>query len=75
MAAGVALSSKPSGYNMDSLAVQEVVKIVETILADHRNEVKEESSLKDLLSLLDIFAETGWPEAIQLTWRLDEIFR
>jgi len=75
MAAEIALSSKPSGYNLDSLAVQEVVKIVETTLADHRNEVKEESSLKDLLSLLDIFAETGWPEAIQLTWRLDEIFR
>lgn len=75
MAARVALSSKPSGYNLEQLAVQEVVKIVETILADHRNEVKEDDSLNDLLSLLDIFAETGWPEAIQLTWRLDEIFR
>jgi hypothetical protein len=75
MAAEVALSSKPFGYNLDSTAVKEVVKTVETILADHRNEVREDSVLEDLLNLLDVFAETGWPEAIQLTWRLDEIFR
>jgi len=75
MAAEVALSSKPFGYNLDSTAVKEVVKTVETILADHRNEVREVSALEDLLNLLDVFAETGWSEAIQLTWRLDEIFR
>ena len=49
--------------------------LVETILADHRYVVQDTSSLKDLLNLLDIFAETGWPDAIQLTWRLEEIFR
>jgi len=75
MAAEVALASKPFGYNLDSLAVREVVKLVETILADHRYVVQDTSSLKDLLNLLDIFAETGWPDAIQLTWRLEEIFR
>jgi hypothetical protein len=75
MAAEVAQASKPFGYNLDSLAVREVVKLVETILADHRYVVQDTSSLKDLLNLLDIFAETGWPDAIQLTWRLEEIFR
>lgn len=75
MAAQVALASKPFGYNLDSLAVREVVKLVETILADHMNDVRDGSSLRDLLDLLDIFAEAGWSEAIQLTWRLDEIFR
>lgn len=75
MAAEVAQASKPFGYNLDSLAVREIVNLVETILADHRNVVQDTSSLKDLLNLLDIFAETGWPDAIQLTWRLEEIFR
>ncbi|NIA10287.1 MAG: AAA family ATPase [Nitrospiraceae bacterium] len=75
MAAGVAKSSKPAGYNLDSLAIREVVKLVEAILADYRNEVRDGESLQDLLSLLDIFAETGWPDALRLVWRLDEVFR
>jgi hypothetical protein len=75
MAARVGSTSKQFGYNLDGLAVSEVVKLVETVLADHRKEVREDSSLEDLLNLLDVFAEAGWPDAIQLTWRLDEIFR
>lgn len=75
LAEGVARSSEPSGYNLDSLAVKEVVKFVETVLADHRIEVREGESLEDLLNLLDIFAKTGWSDALRLVWRLDEIFR
>ena len=75
LAEGVARSSEPSGYNLDSLAVKEVVKFVETVLADHRSEVREGESLEDLLNLLDIFAKTGWSDALRLVWRLDEIFR
>lgn len=75
LAEGVARSSEPSGYNLDSLAVTEVVKFVETVLADHRSEVRDGQSLEDLLSLLDIFAKTGWSDALRLVWRLDEIFR
>lgn len=75
MAAGVAKSSKPAGYNLDSLAIREVVKLVEAILADYRDEVRDGESLRDLLNLLDIFAETGWPDALRLVWRLDEVFR
>jgi hypothetical protein len=77
MAAQVALASKPYGYNRVYLAIKEVVKTVETILADHRDKVRDPASpsLEDLQKLLDIFTEVGWPEAIQLTWRLDEIFR
>ena len=75
MAAGVAKSRKPSGYNLDSLASRGVVKLVEAILADYRDVVRDGESLRDLLNLLDIFAETGWPDALRLVWRLDEVFR
>lgn len=75
MAAGVAISSRSAGYNFDSLAIREVVTLVEAILADYRAEVREGGSLQDLLDLLDIFAETGWPDALHLVWRLDEVFR
>ena len=60
MAAKVVQSSKPFGYNADSLAVREVVNLVESILADYRSEVREGESLQDLLNLLDVFAEAGW---------------
>ena len=75
LAAGVAESSEPTSYNLDSLAISEVVKLVEAVLVDHRAEVRDGQSLQDLLNLLDIFAKAGWPEALQLVFRLDEVFR
>ena len=75
LAAGVARSSERFGYNLDSLAVAEVVKFVEIILADYREEVRDGEGLEDLLNLLDIFAKTGWSDALRLVWRLDEVFR
>ena len=75
LAEGVARSSEPAGYTLDSLAVQDVVEFVEIVLADHRHEVRDGESLEDLLNLLDIFAKTGWSDALRLVWRLDEVFR
>ena len=75
LAEGVARSSERYGYNLDSLAIEEVVKFVEIVLADHRIEVRDREGLKDLLNLLDIFVRAGWSDALRLVWRLDEIFR
>jgi len=75
LAIGVAKSSEPFGYNLDSMAIREVVTLVESILADYRGKVREGESLQDLLDLLDVFAKTGWPDALRLVWRLDEVFR
>ena len=75
LAAGVAISSERFGYNLDAVAVQDVVKFVEIVLADHRSEVREGQALEDLLILLDIFAKAGWSDALKLVWRLDEVFR
>ena len=76
LADGVARSSERFGYNLDPLAVEDVVKLVEIVLADYRREVREdEDCLKSLLNLLDLFAKTGWSDALKLVWRLDEVFR
>jgi hypothetical protein len=75
LASGVAESSEPMGYNLDPMAVTEVVKLVEAVLADYRYEVRDGQPLQDLMSLLDVFAKTGSAEALRLVWRLDEIFR
>ena len=75
MAARAARAGEGGNYNIDALAIGTVVTLVERVLADHRSEVQEPAVLGALMDLLDVFAATGWPEAIQLVWRLDELFR
>ena len=72
---GVVQSSEQFGYTLDSIAVRDVVEFVEIVLADYRHEVRDGESLEDLLNLLDMFAKTGWTDALKLVWRLDEVFR
>lgn len=75
MAADVVSCSKRYGYNLDSMAMAEIVRLVESVLADYRSEIQDDESIERLLQILDAFAEVGWPEALQLVWRLDEIYR
>ena len=75
MAADVVSCSKRFNYNLDSLAMNETVKLVESLLADYRVKIQDDVSIKNLVGLLDSFVEAGWPEALRLVWRLDEIYR
>jgi len=75
MANSVVQCSRPAEYYLDSMAIKEVVKLIESILADHRSMVQQGDSLADLLNMLDTFAGAGWSEALRLVWRLDEVFR
>jgi hypothetical protein len=75
MAARVVEVSRPYGYNLDSLAIREVVHLVERVLADFRPEVRDGDAVADLERLLDAFADVGWPDALRLIWRLEEVFR
>jgi hypothetical protein len=75
LAARLAQGSLKGRYPFDSLAIKEVVELVEGILADHRGELRDAASFQNLLQLLDIFASAGWPEASRLVWRLDEVYR
>ena len=76
LASGVVKSSERFGYTPDSIAVMDIVELVEIVLADHRHIVRDdEKCMEDLLNLLDLFAKTGWTDALNLVWRLDEVFR
>ena len=76
LAEQVATSSERFGYTLDGLAVQDIVDFTEIVLADYRHVVQDdEESLESLLNLLDLFAKTGWSDALNLVWRLDEVFR
>lgn len=76
LAESVASSSERFGYTLDSIAVMDIVQLVEIVLADYRHVVRDdEECMEDLLNLLDLFAKTGWTDALNLVWRLDEVFR
>jgi hypothetical protein len=73
-------ASATAGYQNDSLAVGGVVRLIQRALADYRelfrrDGSKESECLEALLQVLDLFVEAGWPEARQLTHRLEEIYR
>jgi len=75
LAALLAKGSAKAKYPFDSLAIKEVVGLVERILADYRGQITDAASFRNLVELLDIFAAAGWPEALRLVWRLDEVYR
>jgi hypothetical protein len=73
-------SSSVAGFQYESLAVGEVVALIQQALADHRDifqsaGVQSSECLKQLLQILDVFVEAGWSEARQLTHRLEDIYR
>jgi hypothetical protein len=70
-------TSSAAGFQYDSLALAAVVKLIQRALADHREifQDKDSECLKALLKVLDLFVEAGWPQARQLTHRLEEIYR
>jgi hypothetical protein len=75
MLASITRCSIQGGYTFDSFAIQEVVHITEKLLADHRDLLLEDKPFKDLLDILDIYINSGWTNALELLWQLDEIFK
>ncbi|MBY0480826.1 MAG: ATP-binding protein [Chitinophagaceae bacterium] len=64
-----------SGYTFDSFAIQQMVELTEKLLADHRDLLLKDKPFKNLIELLDIYIQSGWVDALQLLWKLDEVFK
>ena len=62
-------------YTFDSSAIREAVKYTETLLADHKQMLAEPEAFGHVMDLLNMYVHSGWPEALDLLWRLDDIFR
>ncbi|WP_316741283.1 hypothetical protein [Pedobacter antarcticus] len=75
MVADITKYSIQAGYTFDSFAIKEIVKLTEQLLADHRDLLLQDDCFKDLLSVLDIYINSGWVDALELLWKLDEIFK
>lgn len=70
-------NGKNDGYQFESMAISEVVSIVERVLsADYKHILKESEECRvGIIEILDVFVEAGWAEAQRLTYRLEDIFR
>ncbi|MEA5425406.1 NACHT domain-containing protein [Arcicella lustrica] len=64
-----------TNYTFDYSAIQEVVKYTERLLADHKSMLTEPQAFAQIMNLLNIYVRSGWPVALDLLWKLDEIFR
>jgi hypothetical protein len=67
--------SANTGYNLDPLGKDEIVKLCENIFSNYKSVLLEESSMNNMLYLLDTFIVAGWQEPLRLIWKLDEIYR
>ncbi len=67
--------SLASHYTFDSFAIQQMVALTEKLLADHRDILLKDENFRNLIQLLDIYINSGWVDALELLWKLDEVFK
>jgi hypothetical protein len=64
-----------TNYTFDPAAIENVVRFTERLLADHKALLNEPEAFRQIMNLLTLYVKSGWPQALELLWRLDEIFR
>jgi len=74
LSASIVRYSAESGFTYDNSTLAEIVRMTELIMADHKIILNNPARFNDLLTILDLFANSGWQEAIELTWKLKEVF-
>lgn len=63
-----------NNFTYDQTTLSEIVKLTEKLLADHKDILSKPKNFDNLITILDQFANSGWQEALELTWRLKDIF-
>ncbi|PRE64313.1 hypothetical protein C6P82_17190 [Burkholderia multivorans] len=63
------------GYHFESLAVDELVSLVERYLADHRVLFEANERRQQLIKIVELFATVGWPKALKLLYDLPDLLR
>jgi hypothetical protein len=70
------LAGKLWRYQFESQAVDLVVRVIRTYIAEHRSIFeKNPECLRMLRELLDLFITVGWPSARVVAYRVEEVFR
>ena len=74
--AQVVRSAQGWGYQYESMAVDLLVKVIENYLAEYPQSIQEDPRAREeLVDILEVFVDVGWPAARRLSYRLEEIFR
>ncbi len=68
-------SGRKQGFQLESLGVDVLVRVVGRCLADYEYIFRDEGRRKFLIECLDIFVEAGWPAALRLLYRLPDALR
>jgi hypothetical protein len=62
------------GLTYDQSTFQEILKLTQKLLADHKTLLYDEQNFSNLLMILDQFADSGWQEALEFTWKIKDVF-
>jgi hypothetical protein len=69
-------TARAANYQYESLGMDLIVRIVEQVMASHREVLLENPECRGaLVEILDLFVSAGWPSARRLAYRLEEIYR
>jgi len=63
------------GYHQESLACSATVRIVTRYVADYRSIFEDDARRTKLISILRLFSDVGWPDALGLLYNLPELLR
>lgn len=64
-----------TNYSFETSAVEKIVTYTESLLANHKELLTDSEALHQIMRILGTYANSGWPEALDLLWKLDDIFR
>lgn len=67
--------ARREGYHFESLGSNEFVLLIRRYLADHREVFEDAERRRQLLAVLEVFSEAGWPEALSLLYELPDLLR
>ncbi|PZU26255.1 MAG: hypothetical protein DI622_01200, partial [Chryseobacterium sp.] len=70
----IVLCASKSGFTYDPTTLREIIKLTELILSDYKEILYTKDNFNNLISVLDYFSNSGWQEAMEMTWRLKEAF-
>jgi signal recognition particle GTPase len=74
--ARVVRAGRAGHYQYESMAVDVIVRLVSRFMAEYQHLLRErEDCRRALIETLDAFVEAGWPAALDLTYRLEDIYR
>jgi hypothetical protein len=74
-AAAVCRASRKFSYQYDPMAIDEMKKLVERVLADHKDVLRTLDAANAIGEMLDTVVTAGWATAMTLTFQLDDAIR